>query len=47
MRPDDYINPCFAEGDVHGFESTGAEPFVYIAVTSPPIKFNYAYGIKE
>lgn len=27
----------FAEGDVHGFENTGAEPFVHIAVTAPPI----------
>src|SRR5437016_3258924 len=37
----------FAEGDVHGFKNIGAEPFVYIAVTSPPINFNYAYGIKQ
>jgi mannose-6-phosphate isomerase-like protein (cupin superfamily) len=33
----------FAEGDEHGFENTGREPFVYIAVTSPPINFNHAY----
>jgi quercetin dioxygenase-like cupin family protein len=36
----------FADGDVHGFKNTGSEPFVYIAVTSPPINFNYAYEAK-
>ena len=25
----------FEEGDIHGFENTGAVPFVYLAVTSP------------
>lgn len=33
----------FAEGEVHGLDNTGAEPFVYLAVTSPPINFDYAY----
>ena len=37
----------FAEGDVHGFENIGPEPFVYIAVTAPPINFDYAYGTKR
>jgi mannose-6-phosphate isomerase-like protein (cupin superfamily) len=34
----------FPDGHIHGFKNTGTEPFVYIAVTSPPINFNYAYG---
>lgn len=33
----------FADGEVHGLENTGTEPFVYLAVTSPPINFDYAY----
>jgi len=33
----------FADGDVHGFRNTGAEPFIYISVTSPPIDFSYAH----
>jgi quercetin dioxygenase-like cupin family protein len=33
----------FEEGDVHGFENTSAEPFVYLSVTSPPINFSHAY----
>lgn len=33
----------FADGDIHGFQNTGAEPFVYLSVTSPPINFSYAY----
>ncbi len=33
----------FADGDVHGFENTGAEAFVYLSITSPPINFDYAY----
>jgi mannose-6-phosphate isomerase-like protein (cupin superfamily) len=33
----------FADGDMHGFENTGAEPFVYVAVTAPPINFDAAY----
>ncbi len=36
----------FADGDVHGFENTGAEPFIYLSVTSPPIDFGYAYQQK-
>lgn len=30
-------------GDVHGVENTGDEPFVYLAVTSPPQDFTTAY----
>ena len=33
----------FADGDVHGLANVGSEPFVYMAVTSPPINFDYAY----
>jgi quercetin dioxygenase-like cupin family protein len=33
----------FAEGDVHGLVNTGREPFVYLAVTAPPIDFASAY----
>ncbi|MDX2219489.1 MAG: cupin domain-containing protein [Burkholderiales bacterium] len=33
----------FSDGDVHGFTNTGAVPFVYMSVTSPPINFSYAY----
>lgn len=33
----------FAPGDVHGLRNTGASPFVYIAVTSPPLDFRGAY----
>ena len=34
----------FADGETHGFENTGAEAFVYLAVTSPPINFSSAYA---
>ena len=30
----------FADGDVHGIENTGAEPFVYLSITAPPIGAN-------
>jgi quercetin dioxygenase-like cupin family protein len=33
----------FADGDLHGLHNTGDTPFVYIAVTSPPIDFRPAY----
>ena len=33
----------FAPGDVHGLRNTGAVPFVYIAVTAPPLDFRGAY----
>jgi quercetin dioxygenase-like cupin family protein len=33
----------FADGDIHGFENSGSEAFIYISVTSPPINFSYAY----
>jgi quercetin dioxygenase-like cupin family protein len=34
----------FAEGDVHGLENPGPEPFVYLSVTSPPLNFRAAYA---
>ena len=34
----------FSAGDVHGLENSGAESFVYLAVTSPPINFRPAYA---
>jgi quercetin dioxygenase-like cupin family protein len=34
----------FAEGDLHGLDNTGDTPFVYIAVTSPPIDFSASYA---
>jgi quercetin dioxygenase-like cupin family protein len=36
----------FTENEVHGFENTGVMAFEYLAITSPPINFNYAYAIK-
>ena len=36
----------FADGDVHGVENTGSQPFGYLSVTSPPINFDYAYKQK-
>ena len=32
-----------APGDVHGFFNGGAEPFVYMSVTTPPLNFRAAY----
>ncbi len=37
----------FAAGDVHGLLNDGDEVFEYIAVTSPPIDFGYAYEKAE
>ena len=34
----------FTDGDVHGIENLGAEEFVYLSVTSPPIDFRAAYS---
>jgi N-acetylglutamate synthase-like GNAT family acetyltransferase len=34
----------FVAGDVHGLENHGAEEFVYLSVTSPPIDFRTAYS---
>ena len=34
----------FADGDLHGIENKSALPFVYMAVTSPPINFRQAYA---
>ena len=33
----------FADGEVHGLENTGAQDFVYLAITAPPIDFRSAY----
>ena len=30
-------------GEVHGVTNTGSEPFVYLAVTTPPQDFTSAY----
>jgi quercetin dioxygenase-like cupin family protein len=35
----------FVEGDVHGLDNLGAEDFVYLSVTSPPINFRAAYSM--
>jgi quercetin dioxygenase-like cupin family protein len=34
----------FEDGDLHGFRNTGGAPFVYLAVTSPPINFREVYA---
>src|SRR3974390_86980 len=34
----------FEDGDVHGLHNSGAEPFVYLSVTSPPLNFRAAYA---
>ena len=34
----------FEDGDIHGFQNTGAGPFEYLSVTSPPINFRAAYA---
>ena len=41
MRAGDVVRT--PPGDVHGVENTGAEPFVYLAVTTPPQDFTGAY----
>jgi quercetin dioxygenase-like cupin family protein len=33
----------FEDGEVHGLHNTGAEPFIYLSVTSPPLNFRAAY----
>ena len=30
-------------GETHGIENSGSEPLVYLAVTTPPLDFRYAY----
>ena len=37
----------FPDGHIHGFKNTGTAPFIYIAVTSPPINFDYAYAARR
>ena len=37
----------FADKDVHGLKNIGAEEFVYVSVTTPPIHFGYAYGDRK
>lgn len=34
----------FGPGEVHGFENTSSEPFVYLSVTTPPLNFRQAYA---
>jgi quercetin dioxygenase-like cupin family protein len=34
----------FGDGDLHGLHNTGDTPFIYIAVTSPPLDFRSAYA---
>ena len=34
----------FADGDIHGIANTTELPFVYLAVTAPPINFRQAYA---
>jgi quercetin dioxygenase-like cupin family protein len=33
----------FEDGELHGFENTGASEFEYVSVTSPPLNFRGAY----
>jgi quercetin dioxygenase-like cupin family protein len=33
----------FEDGDLHGFQNTGAIEFEYLSVTSPPVNFRAAY----
>lgn len=35
----------FEEGDLHGFFNSGAQTFIYMSVTSPPLNFRSAYEI--
>ena len=37
----------FADTDVHGLFNDGELEFIYIAVTAPPINFEYAYQEKR
>ena len=37
----------FADTDIHGLRNDGDGEFVYIAATSPPIHFGYAYQEKK
>ncbi len=37
----------FEDREMHGFENTGDAPFVYLAVTAPPIDFTSAYAGKR
>jgi mannose-6-phosphate isomerase-like protein (cupin superfamily) len=34
----------FEDGDLHGFRNSGAVPFTYLSVTSPPLNFREAYS---
>ena len=31
-------------GEIHGLHNSGAEPFIYLAITTPPVDFRAAYG---
>jgi mannose-6-phosphate isomerase-like protein (cupin superfamily) len=30
-------------GETHGLRNSGSEPFVYVAITTPPVDFRGAY----
>jgi quercetin dioxygenase-like cupin family protein len=34
----------FEDGELHGFSNIGDRPFVYLAVTSPPVNFRDIYA---
>ena len=34
-------------GEIHGVANSGEEPLVYLAVTTPPQNFSYAYKTTE
>ena len=37
----------FHDGDTHGFENTGQQPFTYLSITSPPLNFRSAYAAEQ
>ena len=37
----------FADAEIHGVQNTGTVAFEYLAVTAPPINFDYAYASKS
>ena len=45
IRAGDVIR--FAPGEIHGLFNGGGERFVYVSVTSPPLRFDAAYREKR
>jgi quercetin dioxygenase-like cupin family protein len=45
IRPGDVVRT--PAGEIHGAENTGAHPFVYLAVTTPPQDFTSAYKCSQ